>query len=163
MTIAICPGSFDPVTNGHIDILERASKLFEKVIIAVLQNPSKQPLFTIDERVGMLSQTIHHIKNSEIDTFNGLLIDYAKEKQATVIIRGLRAVSDFEYEFQMASMNQKLNKHMETIFMMTSIKYSYLRSSIIKEIASLGGLNIDGIKDLVPDVVYKMLQEKYVN
>jgi pantetheine-phosphate adenylyltransferase len=155
--IGIYPGSFDPVTYGHIDIIERGSKIFSKLIVAVLTNPSKKPLFTADERVSMLKVATEHISNVEVLQFDGLLVDLAKEKKAQVIIKGLRAVSDFEYEFQMALMNKKLDKNVETIFMMTNGKYSYLSSKIVKEVASLGGC----IRDLVPENVVVTLKEKH--
>lgn len=157
LTIAVCPGSFDPVTNGHLDIIERAARVFDLVIVSVSRNSSKTPLFTIEERLYMLKESTKNIKNVEIDTFDGLLVNYAKKRNAQVIIRGLRAVSDFEYEFQMASMNHKLNSEIETLFMMTKIDYQYLRSSAVKEVAMLGGC----VKDLVPEVVLKELKRKY--
>lgn len=157
MRIGICPGSFDPVTNGHLDIIERSSKMFDKVIVAVLKNSSKNSLFTIEERVELLKHTCSKYENVEIDSFSGLLIDYAKLKNANVIIKGLRAVSDFEYEMQMALMNSKLDPDIETIFMMTSNKFSYLSSSIIKEVIRLGG----DISGLVPELVEKELIKRY--
>lgn len=156
MVRAIYPGSFDPVTNGHLDIIERSVKLFDNVIIAVLSNPNKNPLFTVEERITMLKQSTGHLNNIEIDAFDGLLIDYAMLKNANLIIKGLRAVSDFEYEFQMALMNRKLNYNIETLFMMTNNKYSYLSSSLIKEVAKLGGC----VEGLVPDIVWKNLSLK---
>ncbi|MDD4569647.1 MAG: pantetheine-phosphate adenylyltransferase [Tepidanaerobacteraceae bacterium] len=156
--IGIYPGSFDPVTLGHLDIIERSSKIFSKLIVSVLTNPSKQPLFTADERVNMLKEAINHITNIEVVQFNGLLVDLAKQKKAKVIIKGLRAVSDFEYEFQMALMNKKLDKNIETVFMMTNTDYSYLSSKIVKEVASLGGC----IRDVVPDNVVVGLKEKNI-
>lgn len=159
LTIAVCPGSFDPVTNGHLDIIERAARIFDLVIVSVSRNSSKIPLFTIDERMQMLKESTSHIKNVEIDAFDGLLVKYAKRRNAQVIIRGLRAVSDFEYEFQMASMNHKLNDEIETLFMMTNNDYAYLRSSAVKEVASLGGC----VRDLVPEIVLKELRHKFSN
>ena len=155
--IGIYPGSFDPVTLGHLDIVERGSKIFSKLIVAVLTNPSKKPLFTADERAIMLKEATEHISNVEVLKFDGLLVDLAKENKAKIIIKGLRAVSDFEYEFQMALMNKKLDKNIETIFMMTNGKYSYLSSKIVKEVASLGGC----IRDVVPENVVIRLKEKY--
>ena len=155
--IGIYPGSFDPVTLGHLDIVERGSKIFSKLIVAVLTNPSKKPLFTADERVIMLKEATEHISNVEVLKFDGLLVDLAKENKAKIIIKGLRAVSDFEYEFQMALMNKKLDKNIETIFMMTNGKYSYLSSKIVKEVASLGGC----IRDVVPENVAVRLKKKY--
>jgi pantetheine-phosphate adenylyltransferase len=157
LTIAVCPGSFDPVTNGHLDIIERASKIFDLVIVCVSKNPLKTPLFSIEERMYMLRESTGSIKNVAIDAFDGLLVSYAKERNAQVIIRGLRAVSDFEYEFQMASMNHKLDDEIETLFMMTNNDYAYLRSSAVKEVAKLGGC----VKGLVPDIVVKELKRKF--
>lgn len=156
MKTTIYPGSFDPVTKGHLDIIERSSNSFDNVIVAVLQNPSKNPMFTLEERVEMLREVTSHLHNVEVDSFSGLLIDYAHKKGANTIIKGLRAVSDFEYEFQMALMNRKLNSSVETIFMMTSNKYSYLSSSIVKEVARFGGC----INGLVPDPIVKRILEK---
>lgn len=156
MRIGVCPGSFDPVTNGHLDIIDRSSKMFDKVIVAVLKNSSKNSLFTIEERVEMLKATCKQYKNVEIDSFSGLLIDFMKLKDAEFIIKGLRAVSDFEYEKQMALMNNKLDKNIETIFLMTSNKYSYLSSSIIKEVVGLGG----DISGLVPELVEAELMRR---
>ncbi|MCX7885016.1 MAG: pantetheine-phosphate adenylyltransferase [Caloramator sp.] len=148
--IAVYPGSFDPITNGHIDVIERTSKIFDKVIVAVLENPDKKnPLFTLEERVELIKKSTKNIPNIEIDNFKGLLIDYMHEKNAKVIIKGLRAVSDFEYEFQMALLNNKLDAEIETLFMMTNNKYSYLSSSAVKQVAMYGGC----IKELVPDEI----------
>jgi pantetheine-phosphate adenylyltransferase len=157
LRIAVCPGSFDPVTNGHLDIITRASKRFDKVIVAVLKNSSKNSLFTIEERMEMLKYHCKDIENVEVDSFSGLLIDYMKIKNSQIIIKGLRAVSDFEYEMQMALMNRKLDQDIETIFMMTNSKYSYLSSSIIKEVAKHGGC----IKGLVPDLVEEELIKRF--
>lgn len=157
MRIAVCPGSFDPVTNGHLDIITRATKTFDKVIVAVLRNSNKNSLFTLEERVEMLKDNCAGLENVEIDSFSGLLIDYMKIKNAQIIIKGLRAVSDFEYEMQMALMNRKLNQDIETVFMMTNSKYSYLSSSIIKEVAKYGGC----IKGLVPDLVGEELIKRF--
>lgn len=154
--IAVIPGSFDPVTNGHIDIIERSSKIFDRVIVAVLENPAKTPLFSAEERVEMLKEVTSDITNAEVDSFTGLLANYMNTKNAKVIIKGLRAVSDFEYEFQMALLNNKLNPDIETLFMMTNNKYSYLSSSAVKQIVLFGGC----IKDLVPDkLVTKILMK----
>ncbi|MDK2932915.1 MAG: pantetheine-phosphate adenylyltransferase [Clostridiales bacterium] len=149
MKIAVYPGSFDPVTNGHLDIIQRASKIFDKVIVSILQNSNKVPMFTVEERIYFLRQVTKNLDNVEVDSFSGLLVNYMKQKSAKVIIKGLRAVSDFEYEFQMALMNNKLNPEIETLFMMTSSKYSYLSSSIVKEVARLRGC----LKGLVPDEI----------
>ncbi len=157
MKIAICPGSFDPATNGHIDIIERSAKLFDKVIVAVLNNPNKQPLFSVEERVDILRKTCGSIENVEIDSFSGLLTEYAKSRNANAIVKGLRAVSDFEYELQMALMNKKLNPEVETVFMMTSSKYSYLSSSLVKEVARLGGC----IRGLVPEVIESEIHKRF--
>lgn len=149
MTIAICPGSFDPVTNGHLDIIQRAAVIFDELIIAVGNNPGKKPLFTVEERIELLKKAIAEIKltNVRVDHFTGLQVEFARAHQAKVIVKGLRALSDFEYEFQMALLNKKLEPDLETLFMMTSVQYSFLSSSAVKEIARNGG-NIDG---LVPD------------
>ncbi|WP_078554887.1 pantetheine-phosphate adenylyltransferase [Bacillus alkalicellulosilyticus] len=156
-TIAVCPGSFDPVTYGHLDIITRGAKVFDKVIVAVLHNRNKEPLFSIEERVHLLKEVTKHIENVEIDSFNGLLVDYVQKQKATTIIRGLRAVSDFEYEMQAASINRKLNSEVETFFMMTNNQYSYLSSSIVKEVAKYNA----PVSDLVPDIVEAALQTKY--
>lgn len=139
MATAVCPGSFDPVTLGHIDIVHRASKMFDRVIVAVMTNPTKKPSFSTEERVRLLARVLKDIPNVEIDCFNGLLADYTRLKGAAAIVKGLRAVSDFEYEFQMALTNKKLNPEVETVFLTTSAEYMYLSSSIVKQIASFGG------------------------
>lgn len=157
LNIGIYPGSFDPITFGHLDIIKRSAKLFDRLIVAVLSNPQKEPLFTVDERIEMIRESINDAPNIEIDSFSGLLIDFARLKQAKVIIKGLRAVSDFEYELQMALMNKKLDERIETVFIMTSSKYSYLSSSIVKEVASFGGC----VSSLVPPLVEKQLKRKY--
>ncbi|MGB4632169.1 MAG: pantetheine-phosphate adenylyltransferase [Tepidanaerobacteraceae bacterium] len=159
MDIGIYPGSFDPITNGHLDIITRSEKLFDKLIVAVLSNPRKTALFTVDERIEMIRESVKDIDNIEIDSFSGLLIDFARLKKAKVIVKGLRAVSDFEYELQMALMNNKLDSEIETIFIMTSSKYSFLSSSIIKEVSSFGGC----VRGLVPPIVEKRLKQKYHN
>ena len=156
MKIAVYPGSFDPATNGHIDIIKRSRALFDRVIVAVLSNPSKNPIFSVEERVDILKRTCGDIKNVEIDSFSGLLIDYCKSKNANVIVKGLRAVSDFEYELQMAHMNKKLNQEIETVFIMTSSRYSYLSSSLVKEVAQFGGC----IRGLVPEIIEKEIYER---
>jgi pantetheine-phosphate adenylyltransferase len=156
MRTAIYPGSFDPLTNGHLDVIERAVKLFDHVIIAVAKNESKQPLFTLEERVELVRRCTQHIPNTEVDSFDGLLVNYANERKAQAIVRGLRAISDFEFEFQLALMNRKLNEKVETIFMMPKDTYTFLSSRIIKEIARLGG----DIAAFVPTQVRAALLEK---
>ncbi len=156
MPAAIVPGSFDPPTNGHLDIIERASQLFRKVTVAVVVNSTKAPLFTMEERVEMLEEACASLPNVSIGSFGGLLVDYASQIQATVIVRGLRAVSDFEYELQMAATNRRLSPGIETVFMMPAAEYSYLSSSIVKEVARLGG----SVEGLVPDSVRQRLREK---
>ncbi|MDA5107818.1 pantetheine-phosphate adenylyltransferase [Brevibacillus thermoruber] len=157
MTIAVCPGSFDPVTNGHLDIISRGAKIFDKVIVAVLINAKKQSLFSVEERIELLREATAGLANVEVESFNGLLIDYVRQRQARAVIRGLRAVSDFEYEMQMASINKKLDDHVETLFMMTSHRYSFLSSSIVKELARYGA----DVSDLVPPVVERALRVKF--
>ena len=154
---AIYPGTFDPITNGHLSIVRRGLKIFDKIIIAILNNPNKIPLFTIEERIEMIQEALKGMPNIEIDTYNGLLVDYAVEKGACVILRGLRALSDFEYEFQMALMNRKLNRDIQSVFLMTDYKWFYTSSTIIKEAASFGG----DVSGLVPPIVNKKLKEKY--
>jgi pantetheine-phosphate adenylyltransferase len=155
--IAIYPGSFDPVTNGHIDIIERGLKIFDKIIVAILHNPEKKFLFTVEERKEMIEISLNKHSNIEVDIFDGLLVDYAKMRNAKTILRGMRAVSDFEYEFQLALMNRKLNREIQTIFLMTGLRWIFTSSSIIKEAASFGG-NING---MVPPVVNRKLKEKF--
>jgi pantetheine-phosphate adenylyltransferase len=157
MKTAVYPGTFDPITYGHIDIINRASKLFDNVIIAVLNNTSKIPLFDLNERLDMIQKAIVEFDNVEADSFSGLLVDYMQKKHYNTVLKGLRAVSDFEYEMQMALMNKKLNQNVETVFMMTSRKYCFLSSSLVKEVVSLGGC----VKDLVPAYVYEKLIVKY--
>jgi len=147
MRIAIYPGSFDPITNGHLDIIQRGSQLFDKIIVSVICNPNKKPFFSIQERLALLQKSTRNIANVDVDHFEGLLIDYAAKKNAIAIIKGLRAISDFEIELQMALMNRKLNPNIETLLLMTGSNYSFLSSSLIKEIGKLGGC----ISQLVPD------------
>ena len=157
MVRALVPGSFDPVTNGHLDIIERAANMFDAVIVAVARNNSKTPLFTMDERLAMLAESCAVWHNVTVATLDGLLVQYALDHDVAVIVKGLRAVSDFEYELQMAHMNRRLSRAVETVFMMTGSEYSYLSSSIVKEIARLGG----SVEGLVPDHVGTRLQQKY--
>lgn len=157
MKIAIYPGTFDPITNGHLDIVERAVTLFDTVIVTVARNPSKKPLFDQDERCALIRSAVKHYSNVEVDTFDGLLVEYAKKKKAVALVRGLRAISDFEYELQMALMNRKLDSTLETVFLMPNEKYTYLNSSIVREIARLGG----NVQDFVPDAVLKAFQKKF--
>ncbi|MGP4068223.1 Phosphopantetheine adenylyltransferase [Halobacillus alkaliphilus] len=156
-TLAICPGSFDPVTYGHLDIIQRGAKVFDHVIVAVFNNQSKAPLFDVEERCGLLREVTKNLDNVSVDSCSGLLMDYAEEKNAQAIIRGLRAVSDFEYEMQITSMNRKLNADIETFFMMTNNQYSFLSSSIVKEVAKYRA----SISDLVPPPVEKALFNKF--
>jgi pantetheine-phosphate adenylyltransferase len=155
--LAICPGSFDPVTYGHLDIIERASKVFDHVIVAVFHNEAKTPLFNTDERMDLLKQSVVHLDNVSVDSHGGLLMDYAREKQACAVVRGLRAVSDFEYELQITSMNRKLNKDVETFFIMSNNKYSFLSSSMVKEVAKYDA----NVSDLVPPCVEVALKQKF--
>lgn len=155
--IAIYPGTFDPVTNGHIDIMKRALTLFDKLIVAVAHNPQKNPIFTVEQRADFIRKSTTELENLEVDSFGNLLTDYAKNRGASAIIKGLRAVSDFDFELQMGLMNRTLNKSLETIFMIPSEEYSFLSSKIIKEIASLQG----EVKNFVPPSVLKGLKEKF--
>ncbi|SFB18665.1 Phosphopantetheine adenylyltransferase [Lentibacillus halodurans] len=155
--LAICPGSFDPVTYGHLDIIERGAKVFDQLIVAVFNNQSKAPLFSVDERVALLEESTGYLPNVSVDTSKGLLIDYARKHNADAILRGLRAVSDFEYEMQITAMNRKLDENIETFFMMTNNQYSFLSSSIVKEVAKYKA----SVSDLVPEPVEKALQKKY--
>ena len=152
---ALCPGTFDPVTNGHVDIVRRAAGLFDRVVMAVIENPAKTPVFEVTERVEMVREAVADLANVEVDSFTGLLVDYARSKGASVIVKGLRAVSDFDYELQMAQMNRHLAE-IETVFVPTSAKWSYLSSSLVKEVARFGG----DVSSLVPDHVLGRLKEK---
>jgi pantetheine-phosphate adenylyltransferase len=156
-TTAIYPGTFDPITNGHLDLIRRALRTFDEVIIAVAPSMKRQPLFTVQERLRLIRAAVRGLKRARVDTFNSLLVDYVKKRKGHVILRGLRAISDFEYELQLAHMNRRLNTNIETVFMMPSQEYSYLTSSIIKEIASFGG----SVKGLVPEEVEKALRDKF--
>jgi len=157
MKTAVYPGSFDPVTNGHIDVIKRALKIFDKLIVTVGDNPGKQPAFSTEERLDMLKECTKDIKNIEIDSFSGLLLDYVKGKNSRIVIRGLRAVSDFDFEFQRALMNRVVDNEVETVFIMTKEDYVYLNSSVVKEMAMFGGK----VKGLVPEIVDKKLKEKF--
>jgi len=154
--IAIYPGSFDPLTNGHVDIIQRGSKLFDRIVIAILLNIEKAPLFTVQERVEITRDVFRGYPNVEVDTFDGLLVEYARRKHASVIVRGLRAISDFEYEMQMALMNRHLNPDVETVFMMPAETYTYVSSRLVKEVVALGG----SVTNLVPSIVESRLREK---
>jgi len=156
MKLAVYPGSFDPLTNGHVDIIERGTRLFDKIIVAILVNVEKSPLFSVQERVEIVREVFKGHPNVEVDTFEGLLIDYVAARKADVIVRGLRALSDFETEFQMALMNRRLNSHIETVFMMPAEQYTYISSRLIKEVFSLGGQ----VRGLVPEIVESRLREK---
>lgn len=149
MRIAVCPGSFDPVTNGHLDVFYRASKMYDELIVAVFHNPGKKPLFSMDERVQLLRESTKNISNLRVDSFSGLLNEYVRKQNTFIIVRGLRALTDFEYEFQRALLIKKIDPAMETVFMMTNSEYSFLSSSGIKELAAFGGC----IKGLVPECV----------
>ena len=157
MTVAICPGSFDPVTYGHLNIITRAAAMFDKVIVVVMVNNNKHPLFTQEERVELLRRATADLPNVEVDAYGGMLAEYAREKNAGVIVKGLRAMSDFEYEFQMALTNRKLNPSVETVFLTTNAEYMYLSSSLVKQVASLGG----DIREFVPACIIQDIQEKY--
>lgn len=157
MKVAVYPGSFDPVTNGHLDVIERALKIFDRIVIAVGENPRKKTLFSVQERVDMLKKATKKIKNVQVEHFNGLLVSYARKKNASAIVRGLRAVSDFENELQLALMNRKMDSRIETVFIMTRGMYCYLSASIVKEAACLGG----SLKGMVPPIVQKKLKKKY--
>ena len=154
--IAVYPGSFDPLTNGHLDLIERGSKIFDELIVAVLRNPEKEPLFTVGERMEMLLEATQHCSNVSADSFNGLLVDYAVRRQARVILRGIRAVSDFENEMTMALMNRKLDGNLETVFMMPAVSYTFLSSRLVREIVHLGG----DVRGLVPPLVEARLRAK---
>ena len=156
MKTAIYPGSFDPVTNGHLDIIERTAKIFDKVIVAILVNSSKTPTFSTEEKIDMIKRVTAHIPNVEVEFFDGLLVNYVKNKGAQVVVKGLRAISDFEYEFQMALLNKSIEPEIETLFMMTNNKYSYLSSSIVKELGRLGA----DLSDLVPEEIITDIIDK---
>ena len=154
--LVIYPGSFDPVTNGHLDLIERGAKLFDRLVVAVLQNLEKDPLFSVPERVEMLREVTRPWANVEVDVFDGLLVEYARRRKAQALLRGIRALSDYEYELQMAMMNRKMEPDIETVFMMPSVKYSYLSSRLVREVARLHG----PLKDLVPPMVEERIRAK---
>ena len=156
--VAIYPGSFDPVTNGHLDLIERGSNIFGRLVVAVLRNAEKDPLFSLSERIEMLQEATGAYPNVEVDSFNGLLVDYARKRDAHVLLRGIRAVSDYEYELQMAMMNRKLEPRLETVFMLPAIQYSYVSSRLVREIVQLGG----SVNGLVPPAVEQRLRAKVV-
>jgi pantetheine-phosphate adenylyltransferase len=156
-TLAVFPGSFDPITNGHLDIVDRALAVFDRVRMAILRNPEKQPLFSVDERLALIREAYRGNPRVEADTFSGLLVDYAERAGASVIIRGIRAISDWEYELQMGLMNRRLNPQIETVFMIPAESYSYVSSRLVKEVFQLGGR----VSDVVPPIVEKRLREKY--
>ena len=156
--LAVYPGSFDPITMGHVDIIQRGSRLFDRIVVAVLINADKSPLFTVGERVDIAREVFRDRANVEVDTFDGLLVDYARRRDAKVIVRGLRAVSDFEYEMQMALMNRRLSPDVETVFMMPAEPYTYVSSRLVKEVVALGG----SVKGIVPDIVERKLREKHL-
>ena len=155
-TLAVYPGSFDPLTNGHVDIILRGARLFDRIVVAILVNAEKSPLFSMEERIDITRSVFKDHASVEVDTFDGLLVDYVERRQAQVIVRGLRAVSDFEFEFQMALMNQRLNSRIETVFMMPAEQYTYISSRLIKEVFKLGGR----VNGLVPELVEQRLREK---
>ncbi len=160
MTItALCPGSFDPPTNGHIDVIERASRYFEKVVVAVIANPSKEPLFSLDQRKDLLADVLSHLDNVQIDSFDGLLVDLARQREISIIVKGLRAVSDFEYELQMAQMNSALLPGLDTMFVTAKPTWAFLSSSLVKQVARYGG----AVAGMVPPPVEKALQDVYSN
>jgi pantetheine-phosphate adenylyltransferase len=156
MTVAVYPGTFDPITNGHLDLIERSLRMFDKLIVAIFDNPMKGPLFTVEERRCLIEEATKGFKNIEIDTFNTLLVFYARQRQAQVIVRGLRAIADFEYEFQMTLMNRRLDQDVETVFLTPREEYTYVASRLIKEVAAYGG----NVEHLVPPAVVVALQKK---
>jgi pantetheine-phosphate adenylyltransferase len=157
VTAALCPGSFDPPTNGHVDVIERAARYFERVCVAVIANPSKSPLFSVDERTDLLENVLSHLRNIEVASFDGLLVDFARDRGLPVIVKGLRAVSDFEYELQMAQMNSTLLPGLDTVFISGKPEWAFLSSSLVKEVARFGG----AVEGLVPPLVAKALSERF--
>jgi pantetheine-phosphate adenylyltransferase len=157
VTAALCPGSFDPPTNGHVDVIERAARYFERVCVAVIANPSKSPLFSVDERTDLLENVLSHLRNIEVASFDGLLVDFARDRGLPVIVKGLRAVSDFEYELQMAQMNSTLLPGLDTVFISAKPEWAFLSSSLVKEVARFGG----AVEGLVPPLVAKALIERF--
>lgn len=155
MRTAVYPGSFDPVTSGHLDVMERAANLFDRVIVAVIRNPEKKPFFSFEERLAMIKTSVKHCRNVEVDSFDGLLVNYVRDRKACAVVRGLRAVSDFDFEFQMALTNRQMAPEVETVFLMTDYRYSYLSSSFVKQIAVLGG----EISGMVPPAVARRLKK----
>src|SRR5215469_16743684 len=156
--LAIYPGSFDPVTNGHLDLIDRGTKIFDRLVVAILRNTEKDPLFSLEERMEMLAEVTAPYGNVEIDSFHGLLVEYARKRRAQVLLRGIRAVSDYEYELQMAMMNRKLEPGLETVFMLPAVEYSFLSSRLVREIAQLGG----SVRGLVPSAVELRLRAKVI-
>ena len=159
MKRALTPGTFDPITSGHLDVIARASQLVDEVVVAVADSQKKGPLFTLEERVELVRQATAHLLNVRVEPFKGLLVDFAKELDATVVVKGLRAITDFEYEFQMTAMNYQLSPQLETLFIMSPPQYMYLSSSIVREISKMGG----DIQQFVPSCVYEALKKKYAN
>ena len=159
MKRALTPGTFDPITSGHLDVIARASQLVDEVVVAVADSQKKGPLFTLEERVELVRQATAHLSNVRVEPFKGLLVDFAKELEATVVVKGLRAITDFEYEFQMTAMNYQLSPQLETLFIMSPPQYMYLSSSIVREISKMGG----DIQQFVPPCVYEALKKKYAN
>ena len=157
--IAVYPGSFDPITNGHLDIIKRGIRMFDELVVLIAYNPNKKALFTVEERLDMIREVIKDCENVRVDSFDGLLVEYVKRTGANIILRGLRALSDFEYEFQLALINRRLNRDIETVFLMSGFKWFYTSSRIINEAASLGG----SVKGLVPEIVNQKLFQKYLN
>jgi pantetheine-phosphate adenylyltransferase, bacterial len=157
MAVALCPGSFDPPTNGHIDVIERAARYFDRIVVAVIANPTKQPLFTLDERKDLLAAVLSHLDNVEIGSFDGLLVDFARQREISIVVKGLRAVSDFEYELQMAQMNAALLPGLDTLFVTSKPTWAFLSSSLVKEVARFGG----SVEGLVPPLVEKAMKQAY--